>query len=250
MRTTVACTSANYVFHTLVLVSAILAWLTLVDADSASCQTDANTQYRFNIRNRSTGESQLNEVTVPFYIGRSDAPKEGDVIQLDSFILTLGPPGSYTCRYSEKESKKVIYVSPGGKEQLIGIMVNEFYTKHETTLNNPFLRINDHERSLLRSVYLDAWPEGIEKILAKLNTENVCITVTDKTAHRQKRDRGGGMPRLPRDISCLRVVNEYSRGIEDFTALSELNKLRSLAIVDWGGKIDLSTVSFSKKLHF
>jgi len=92
---------------------------------------------------------------------------------------------------------------------------------------NPLDTMSPEEIHGLWGIYLNNWPEGIEQKLAHVNTERVCITVSDYGGVPIKGSPYGHavFPPLPPNIRYLVVEEGMSPGLRDFSHFSRFHDL-------------------------
>jgi len=152
------------------------------------------------------------------------APMPGDIAYLGKFMIVLEDPGRYRFRTTSEKDGRLLRLGEDGKERVFGALVRltieETKEGDKKVFYNPLAKLSDDEIRNLRSVRLEAWPEGIEKALALLDPARVMLVVTNNVS------QGGRLPPLPGGLRYLAVDESSSTGIDDYRALSSQKELR------------------------
>ncbi len=124
----------------------------------------------------------------------------------------------------------------------------------ERTLVNPLDTMSPEEIHGLWGIYLNTWPEGIEQKLAHVNTDLVCIAISDYAGVGGKAMYFGGpeFPPLPTKIRYLVVKERMSPGLRDFTRMGQFRDLTFLIFESLGEReaLDAALISQSTSLRY
>lgn len=151
----------------------------------------------------------------------------GDVIYIRGQTLCVDEPGHYEFKV---ENDIVFRVLAGGKLLPVSCAITPQYDKslplevrYKATpkILNPLSQWGDVELKALRGVTVNAWSDEIEKQLAKLDLERVCLRL----------ERGAMQERLapvPADLRTLVVDPSGPWSCEDMSGFKRLKKLKYL----------------------
>jgi hypothetical protein len=133
---------------------------------------------------------------------------------------------------------------PNGSRKVVGVMVTWTFEKADGSGQqaqdrsqasgrksstrkitiNPLDSMSPEEIHGLWGIFLNEWPEGIEQRLAYVNTDRVCIALTDYAGRGSKPSRSGA-PVFPPLPSKVRYLVVRSPGMYDYSGLSQFRNL-------------------------
>lgn len=168
------------------------------------------------------------------------------------FVTTPAQTGGVTSDASgsgtPENGMRLFLELPDGRRTVVGAVVTRIFHRRDVNANeaaqakdetsktrpsfdeilvNPLDTMSAEEIHELWGIYLDRWPDGIEKKLAYVNADRVCIAVSgyagvgDKTRHLG----GRSFPPIPPNIRYLIVTESMSPGLSDFSRLSEFRNV-------------------------
>ncbi len=151
----------------------------------------------------------------------------GDIVFIDDVPLMLGEPGEY--HFTSKDNIVQRILADGSKEvvaceiqdQYDDSLTFEARLKSKPKLINPLAGMDDAALKKLRGVSIDTWVDGLEKTLAKLDMEKVCLRVQSSAI----RDR---IPPLPVNVKALIVDSGGSWSCQDMSGFARFKQLRLL----------------------
>lgn len=176
---------------------------------------------------RFTLDGEAYEPEVLSLNGTPDAPRPGDVVEVEGLLLVLGPEGDRRLKSTPRNDGRLLLVAADGKEQVVGVQVSFTYEGDKKVVINPLAKLTDEQIRGLWGVRLDDWPEGIADKLNHLDPTRACVTITDRTA--QGPDKR--LPPLPSGLRYLCVNEHSSEGIRDYAALADQRGLRFLRLL-------------------
>jgi hypothetical protein len=107
--------------------------------------------------------------------GNNAVYRAGDVAWAAGFVFVLDEPGVYHLQQLAGDSDRLWRVGEGGNRTLLACRASsgESGKKKRT---NPLAELNDEQLLQLRSVDLEWWPDGIERLLGKLDLTKCLVT--------------------------------------------------------------------------
>lgn len=161
-------------------------------------------------------------------------PQKGDVVVIGDLALCLDEPGKYDFKI---HAGRVIRILPNGGEVMVACSVTDESEGDATFLDstgklraptkksNPLEGMTDEELRSLRGVRLNVWPDGIEKQLARLNLEQVCLEVCREDPF--YREQKVSLSALPDEVRAL-LLSGRTTAMWDLSRLQQMKKLRFL----------------------
>jgi hypothetical protein len=101
---------------------------------------------------------------------------------------------------------------------------------------NPLATMSPDEIKRLWGIYLADWPKGIERLLAHVDTDRVCVSLSGSAAlggvelMAGRDDTGKPFPSLPENLRHLMVLNPFHSGTADYSSIRNLRELTLLTI--------------------
>ncbi|RBP39662.1 hypothetical protein DES53_10989 [Roseimicrobium gellanilyticum] len=157
-------------------------------------------------------------------------PVPGDVAFVAGFKLCLDGPGTYAFirkydgLYRKLDDGRVVMVACEVEERKAELEGSLHGPPSPRTMINPLTDMDATALKNLRGVTLTTWPEAIEKHLAKLDWEHVCLSVEGKAVWQF----GEKMPPIPTEVRTLMVESGGSWHCTDMSPFLRLQKLRFL----------------------
>lgn len=157
-------------------------------------------------------------------------PVPGDVADFESFRMCLDAPGHYDLKTKDGITRRVL---EGGRSVIVACSISEkdddpspvkTRLKRKPSVSNPLAAMSDAEVKGLRGVSLWSWPEGIEKDLARLNWEHLCLSIYGPALS----VHGRNSPPLPEKVRTLVIYSGGSWACEEMGGLARLKHLRFL----------------------
>jgi len=133
-----------------------------------------------------------------------------------------------------------------GRRKVVGVIVTRSFRRKpadangqkekgkisfEETLVNPLDSMSPEEIHGLWGIYLSHWPEGTEEKLTHVNTDRICIALSDDAGvggRKRLSLAGPSLPPIPPKIRYLVVRESMSPGLSDFSRLSQFRDLAFL----------------------
>lgn len=164
-------------------------------------------------------------------------PVSGDAVYVEGFYMRLDEPGTYSFTLKDGKLQRKF---ADGRSVIVACAVAEAREeekenegvdtrlKAKPPILNPLATMDDATLKSLRGVRLDAWPDGIEKQLTKLDLEKVCLYL-NRGALGQFGDK---MPPIPTEVRMLILDSGGTWSCDDTSAFATLKKLRFLDLND------------------
>ena len=166
------------------------------------------------------------------YTTEGAEPVPGDVVVIGGIPLLLDEPGKYDFQIRDG---KVMRVLEGGRMVMVACSVaappddsEAGRLKSRSKMVNPLETMSDEELRALRGISLNAWPEGIEKQLERLDLKRVSFLIQSGAISREK----AAIPALPKGIGTLIIElgsgqeSGFLGGLRDFKQLRFLDVSR------------------------
>jgi len=178
--------------------------------------------------------------------GDADAMRRGDVIVVPSpragcteQFLTLGQ--ERTCHLlTTPEEEGCLLLETDSGSRVVGVTVRVLSKwdsgRSQSTLVNPLEKMSPDEIKGLWGIHLADWPKGIEKVLAYIDTDRVCLSLSGSAALGSvelmagRDDTGKPFPSLPENLRHLMVLNPLHSGTADYSSIRSLRELTLLTI--------------------
>ena len=179
--------------------------------------------------------------------GDADSIQPGDIIVVRSpqpgtteQFLTLGE--ERTCHFTttpEKEGCLLLKTTSG--VQAVGVTVGVpskwGSSKSQSIFINPLEKMSPREIKGLWGIHLTDWPRGIEKLLAYVDTDRVCLALSGSAVYGSMELPGSdatpkSFPSLPENLRYLRVLNPSRSATPDYSSMRNLRQLTFLVFQD------------------
>jgi len=180
--------------------------------------------------------------------GDADIIRPGDVIVIHcpragytEQFLTLGQEG--TCHFltTPEEEGRLLLESDSGSRVVgvtVGVLSEWGSGRSRRIFVNPLESMSPDEIKGLWGIHLTDWPRGIERLLAYVDTDRVCLTLSRSAAFGSaeqlaRRDSTGKLfPSLPESLRHLMVLTPFHSGTADYSPMRNLRQLTFLTLQD------------------
>jgi hypothetical protein len=178
--------------------------------------------------------------------GNPDELRAGDLMMIDSLVLTLGTENEYHFHTTPSEDGRLWLESADGTRRLVGVSVRQRYRDGQTVIEDPLTKLTPGEVRGLWGIYLEHWSDAIGDRLKDIDPVRACVCISDGAAVRP----GQSLPRLPVPLRCLVVDSRSSDGLKRFDAISRLPDLRYLRVrLISHSTVDLSVLKNAPRLR-
>ncbi|GEP41520.1 hypothetical protein [Brevifollis gellanilyticus] len=175
--------------------------------------------YTFRVEGKDTDPGILQRT------GENIAP--GDIVFIRDVPLMLGEPGAYHFTFKDGVVQRLM---SDGSSEIVACDIADQYDEsapvetrfqRRSGVRNPLADLDDAALKKLRGVSISTWTEGLEKQLAKLDLERVCLRLQSSAIQ----DR---IPPLPTGTRTLIVDSGGSWTCKDMSGFAPLKELRFL----------------------
>ncbi|QIF05549.1 hypothetical protein [Roseimicrobium sp. ORNL1] len=173
--------------------------------------------------------------TPPVHTTEGEEPVPGDVALVQGFKLCLDAPGKYSFTI---KNGKLYRTLADGRSMVVACSIEEkaqdkpigLATEPQApaTVLNPLADMDDEALRSLRGLTLRKWPDGIEKLLVKLDWEHVCLDVNAGVLWQWDEK----MPPIPAEVRILVMDSGGNWQCTDMSGFSKLQNLRFLDLRD------------------
>ena len=155
--------------------------------------------------------------------GTESDPREGDIVDVEEFLMVLGPKSERNFVKSDSEGhEKLFVVDSRGNRRLVAVEVDKNYmeeTEKEAVIN-PLKNLTRSQIRGLRGVRLHAWTRQVLRSLRRLDRNRVCISIAISMNPKAR------IPNLP-DVRCL-SIEEGGNTDDRFVGFKALGRSRNL----------------------
>lgn len=203
-------------------------------------RTDARDEFTLN--GQTVAPEFLSVNAVP------DTIAAGDVATVGGLSFVLGEPGTLHLHQLASDRNRLWQASTGGKRELLACRVTRKFSENgkQPELVNPLAKLGEAQLRALRGVAIDAWTDGMERTLAKLDVAKCFLEITENAGSGTPK----AMPKLPVATRYLRIRESSSDNLKNLAALKALPQLQVFSYSGFTDGFDLALLAAAGRLRY